>query len=110
MSTTRKSAAGSGAKQPTDEPSPERAEIEAQIERIRADIAALAEAMKGAGAARLKEARDSVDQLPEEALAQLQAQIRYLEEETRAKVSAQPFQSLGLAALVGFLLGVLWRR
>lgn len=110
MSTTRKTTASSGSKQAADETAPERAEIEAQIERIRADIAALAQLMKEAGTARLKEARDGAEQLPEEALAQLQTQIRYLEEETRAKVSAQPFQSLGLAALAGFLVGILWRR
>ena len=111
MSTTRKGAASGTAKAGAAESeAPDRAEIEAQIERIRADIGDLAQLLKAAGGARLKEAREGAELLPEEALAELQAQLLKLEAEARARVSAQPFQSLGLAALAGFLLGLLLRR
>lgn len=89
---------------------PDRAEIEAQIARLREDMADLAQMLKAAGTARWEEARGQADVLPEEALAELQRQLHRLEEEARARVQAQPLQSLGLAALAGFLLGMILRR
>ena len=111
MSTNRKGAASGASKtEAAGSEAPDRAEIEAQIDRIRADIGELAQLLKAAGGARLKEAREGAEMLPEEALAELQAQLHLLEAEARARVSAQPFQSLGLAALAGFVLGLLLRR
>ncbi len=111
MSTTRKSAArGASKADAAGSEAPDRAEIEAQIDRIRADIGELAQLLKAAGNARLAAAREGAELLPEEALAELQAQLHKLEAEARAQVSAQPFKSLGLAALAGFFLGLLLRR
>ena len=89
---------------------PDRAEIEAQIARLREDMTELAQMLKSAGSARWEEARGQAEAMPEEALAELRHQLHRLEEDARTRVKAQPLQSLGLAALAGFLLGLFLRR
>lgn len=106
MSSTRKTASADTAQ--TD--APDRAAIEAQIARVRADIAELGQMLKAAGHAHLQGARDTAELLPEEALAELQAQIRALEAQARARMTAQPLQTLGIAVMAGFLLGLILRR
>ncbi|MCC6000214.1 MAG: hypothetical protein JJU19_05030 [Pararhodobacter sp.] len=106
MSSTRKTANADSAQAEA----PDRAAIEAQIARVRTDIAELGQMLKAAGHAQLQGARDTAEQLPEEALAELQAQIRALEAQARARMAAQPLQTLGLAAMAGFLVGLILRR
>ncbi len=89
---------------------PDRAEIEAQIAKLREDMASLGQMLKAAGTARLDEARSQAEAMPEEALAELQRQLNRFEEEARTRMQAQPLQTLGLAALAGFLLGLILRR
>lgn len=100
----------SGAGGAEDADAPERAEIEAQIAKLREDMTELAQMLKSAGSARWEEARGQAEAMPEEALAELQRQLHRLEDEARTRVQAQPLQSLGLAALAGFLLGLFLRR
>lgn len=106
MSSTRKTTSAGAEKHPE----PDRAEIEARITQIRADIGELGQMLKAAGLASLKEARHEAGDLPDQALADLHAQIHALEEQARARVTAQPLQALGLAALAGLVLGLVLRR
>lgn len=110
MNKPRGSAGAKPAAATGDADAPDRAEIEAQIARLREDMAALAQMLKAAGSARWDEARGQAEAMPEEALAELQRQLNRFEEEARHRVQAQPLQSLGLAALAGFLLGLILRR
>lgn len=87
---------------------PDRAAIEAQIGRIRADLAALGGMMQAYGRAQISGVR--TDFPPHEALAELQRQLSTLEGEMTAKVRENPLQSLGLAALVGLIAGLMLRR
>ncbi len=104
-------AGGAGDKAEDQGPeAPDRAEIEAQIARLREDMTELAQMLKAAGSARWEEARGQAEAMPEEALAELRHQLHRLEEDARTRVKAQPLQSLGLAALAGFLLGLFLRR
>ncbi len=92
------------------ENAPDRAEIEAQITRIRADLAALGGMMQAYGRAQLSGVQDRADFPPHEALAELQRQLSALEGEMKAKVRENPLQSLGVAALAGLVVGLFLRR
>ena len=89
---------------------PDRAEIEAQITRIRSDIGALAGMMQAYGSEKLKDVQARADGFPDEALAELQRQLSGLEAELKGKVREHPLQSLGLAALAGLVVGLFLRR
>lgn len=90
------------------EAAPGRAEIEAQLARVRADLTALGGMMQAYGRAQLSGA--SADFPPLDALAELQRQLTTLEGEMKAKVRQNPLQSLGLAALAGLIAGLALRR
>lgn len=92
------------------ETAPERAEIEAQIARIRADLTTLGGMMQAYGRAQLGGAQERAETLPHEALAELQHQLAALEDDLRLKVRESPLQSLGLAALAGLVVGLFLRR
>lgn len=89
---------------------PDRAEIEAQIERVRADLTALGGMMQAYGRARLGGAQARAEALPQEALAELQQQLVSLEDDLKAKLHEKPLQALGLAALIGLVAGLILRR
>jgi len=101
-----------------------RAEIEAtaeplsvEVAALRADLAALGAMVARIGkqrAAGLKSAAGATAAdgyaKGEEALDVVLAELQSLEDELADATRRRPFASLGLAALVGFLLGVLFRR
>jgi len=89
---------------------PERAEIEAQVARIREDIAALGGMMQAYGRAQLSGVQAQAETLPNEALAELQRQLAALEGDLKVKVRDNPLQSLGLAAIAGLVIGLFLRR
>jgi ElaB/YqjD/DUF883 family membrane-anchored ribosome-binding protein len=80
-----------------------RAEIEAQIARVRAELAALGGMMKDYGNARLRGAEY-------QAVEELQRQLATLEAGVRRKMYEQPLQVLGMAAFAGLVLGLIIRR
>jgi len=92
------------------EEAPDRADIEAQIARIRADIGALGSMMQAYGSEKLKGAQHLTEGFPDEALAELQRQLSGLEDELTEKVREHPLRSLGLAALAGLIVGLFLRR
>jgi hypothetical protein len=80
-----------------------RAEIEAQIARVRGELATLGYMMAEYGVDRLRGAEM-------QAVAELQRQLESLESGVRRRMDGQPLQALGLAALAGFVLGLVLRR
>ncbi len=80
-----------------------REEIEAQIARVREELAALGAAIRDYGSDRLRGAEM-------QAVEDLQRQLAKLEAGVRRKMHDQPLQMLGLAALAGLVLGLVLRR
>ncbi len=80
-----------------------RIEIEAQIARVRAELAALGGMIGDYGSDRLRGAEF-------QALEELQHQLSALEARLRRKMHDQPMQMLGLAAMVGLVVGLVLRR
>jgi len=92
-------------------------EIEENIERIRADISALAGSLKkyGAGksdeyAAKATAAGEDLTKMSQEALDKLTAELETYEKAFVSSVRKHPLQSIGIAAGVGFLVALLVRR
>ncbi len=88
-----------------------------QIKTLRADVASLAELVgdigkrrgaeyKAAGEAKAHEMRDRGEQ----AMRDAGARVAELEENARGQIQANPFQAIGLAAAVGFLIGYVGSR
>ncbi|WP_353472764.1 DUF883 domain-containing protein [Salipiger sp. H15] len=88
-----------------------------QIKTLRADMASLAELVgeigkrrgaeyKAAGEAKAQEMRDR----GEEALREAGVRVAELENSARGQIQANPFQAIGLAAAVGFLIGYIGSR
>ena len=97
---------------PEDDTSPE---IEAQLAALRAEIAALASTL----AALSRSGSDAVKQAATEAYAGLKAQDDFAEAEAQAHAALdgvadyarkKPMQSLGIAAGIGMMLGLLLGR
>jgi hypothetical protein len=80
-----------------------RAELEAQIARVRAELAALGGMMADYGSARLRGAEF-------QAVDELQRQLATLEAGIRRKMYSEPLQVLGMAAFAGLVLGLILRR
>jgi ElaB/YqjD/DUF883 family membrane-anchored ribosome-binding protein len=91
--------------------------LTAEIATLRAELANLGSTVAGMGkehaqnlkSAAMSKAADGYAK-GEEALDVVMAELQSLEDEVAAATRRRPFASLGLAALVGFLLGVLFRR
>ncbi|AWI83976.1 hypothetical protein CEW88_09970 [Alloyangia pacifica] len=88
-----------------------------QIKTLRADVASLAELVgdigkrrgaeyRAAGEAKAQEVRDR----GEEALREAGQRVAELENNARGQIQANPFQAIGLAAAVGFLIGYVGSR
>lgn len=93
------------------------AELEAQIEILRAEVAKLSEQLESSGEvsvrAMKKAAAAGADQLKsrgEAAYDGLRANARDIEDQLYATVREKPATSLAVAAAIGFLLAVMARR
>jgi ElaB/YqjD/DUF883 family membrane-anchored ribosome-binding protein len=73
-----------------------------ELELLRAQVARLAERLRGEEAAVIERARDLAGEIAGE--------WRRVEDDIADAARRRPWRSLGLAALAGFVLGVLWRR
>lgn len=112
MATTPPKDTPSGAERPDD-----RAVIEEQLARIRADVSELASSLAEMGSRRLSDARGEADnrvseltKAGEEAIEDLRRQLRAIERDLSDKVQEKPLQTLGVAAGIGFLLALVLRR
>ena len=113
MAVTRKSDKDGDGETETDAADPLRAEIDA----LRADLAELGTLVARIGrqrAAGLKAAAGATAQdgyaKGERALDDIVTELRSYEDELADAARRRPFAALGLAGLLGFLLGVLFRR
>ncbi|MCA0995456.1 DUF883 family protein [Alloyangia pacifica] len=88
-----------------------------QIKTLRGDVSALAELVgdigkrrgaeyKAAGEAKAQEMRGK----GEDALHEAGMRVAQLENDARGQIQANPFQAIGLAAAVGFLIGYIGSR
>ena len=95
----------------------DRAAVEEQIARIKADITELAATLTAIGSRKVEGAKSQADQrmselarAGEEAIDDLRRQLRAIERDLTDKVQEKPLQTLGIAAGIGFLLALFMRR
>ncbi|EIE52856.1 hypothetical protein AL036_17310 [Salipiger aestuarii] len=88
-----------------------------QISTLRSDVKALTELMGEVGKARGTEAREKAEAKVhelrgrgEDALHEAGRRLTELEAETAGHIRTSPFQAIGVAAAVGFLIGYLGRK
>ena len=79
---------------------------QADLEALRRDIAALTQTVASFGSSKLRQAGETSQQYVDSA----RESIANVEEDLEAYVHARPFQSLAMAAGVGYLLALLTRR
>jgi len=92
-------------------------DVQAELENLRRDIAALTQTVASFGTGKLKEASIRASQLGSEA-ADVSAQyvesardsLRSAEQDLQAQIRAKPLQAVAIAAGVGFLTALLSRR
>ncbi len=92
-------------------------EMKAEMAALRDDISKRGAAMARSGRAHAESLKDAAASAArkgyargEETLEDVLAEIESLEDELAEATRRRPFAALGLAALVGFLAGVLFRR
>ena len=91
--------------------------LTAEIAALRADLTELGAMVRRIGRQRAQGLKSAASETAaegyakgEEALDVALAELRSLEDELAEATRRRPFASLGLAALIGFLFGVLFRR
>jgi ElaB/YqjD/DUF883 family membrane-anchored ribosome-binding protein len=111
MATTSKSTSSSNGKNPAID------EIAERTDRIKKELAALGEALAGAGAVQAGVAReaaetrvDDVLRSGEKLVADMSRQFSSAEQQVTTTVRDKPLQSLGVAVAAGFLAAILLRR
>ncbi|WP_422370887.1 glycine zipper domain-containing protein [Hoeflea sp.] len=111
MATTSKSTSSSNGKNPTID------EIAERTDRIKKELAALGEALAGAGAVQAGVAREAAETRVDEVLrsgerlvADMSRQLSSAEQQVTTTVRDKPLQSLGVAVAAGFLAAILLRR
>ncbi|WP_417722088.1 DUF883 family protein [Salipiger sp.] len=113
--------AQAASKIPTDiSPKTETRDVDAlseQIATLRSDVSHLAELIGDIGTRKGREVRDRAEEkvqearnAGEDALRQAGAKVSELEAGARDSIRANPLQSIGIAAGVGFLIGYLGSR
>lgn len=92
-------------------------DIAERTARIKAELAALGEALAGAGAVQAGVAREAaearVDDIlksGEQLVSEMSGQLSRAERQVSATVREKPLQSLGVAIAAGFLAAILLRR
>ncbi|NRG17948.1 DUF883 family protein [Rhizobiales bacterium] len=111
-------ATASQAKKTTDgESGPTVADVEAQIRKVRAEIATLAETISAVGSSKAGELRGEAERRAaqlagkgEDMVAGLEQELADLERSLKKTVREKPFISLGAALLAGVMAGLLLRR
>lgn len=92
-------------------------DVEAQIERIREDIAALTKTVAAYGAgkadkytAEAEKAGKDILRASHSALENARAEVAAVEKDVEARVRENPLQALGVAVGLGFLLAIIVRH
>ena len=92
-------------------------DIAERTARIREELAALGEALAGAGALKAGVAREAAENRVEEVLrngeklvSEMSGQLSNAEKKVSASVRDNPLQSVGIAVAAGFLAAFLMRR
>ena len=92
-------------------------DIEAELARVREDIAALARSVQSFGSAKTSEVKaraskagTDIAEASQDALDQVRREFEDLEHQLQGHVRRHPLQALGIAAGVGFLAAMLMRR
>ncbi|WP_114390808.1 DUF883 family protein [Notoacmeibacter marinus] len=104
MANTTGGSTSSTTKKPADAPATT-GDVEKEIAQLRADVASLTETLKSVGAATARDLQGRAYGKRDE----ISDQLRVKEEEIKERVRENPLQALGIAAGVGFLVGVIWR-
>ncbi|QEE44993.1 DUF883 family protein [Rhizobium sp. WL3] len=81
-------------------------DIQADLEALRRDIAALTQTVASFGSSKIRQAGETSQQYVDSA----REGIANVEEELEAYVHQRPFQSLAIAAGVGYVLALITRR
>ncbi|PTW62939.1 ElaB/YqjD/DUF883 family membrane-anchored ribosome-binding protein [Breoghania corrubedonensis] len=92
-------------------------DIEAELARVREDIAALARSIQSYGTAKTDEVKsraskagNDIAAASQDALEQVRREFEGLESQLQGQVRRHPLQALGIAAGIGFLAAFLMRR
>ncbi len=104
MANTSVGSASPDAKKATSKATTSR-DVEEEIAQLRADVASLTETIKAFGADTARDLQSRAYGKRDE----ITDQLRVKEEEIKERVRENPLQALGIAAGVGFLVGVIWR-
>lgn len=81
-------------------------DVQADLEALRRDIAALTQTVASFGSSKIRQAGEASQQYVDSA----RESIANVEDELEAYVHQRPFQSLAIAAGVGYVLALLTRR
>lgn len=90
----------------------DRAELEAQISKLREDVAGVTETLKTMATSRAENAKQQAYQLRDEGeryFRQAQESVSEFEEEVSERVRAEPIKSILIAAAVGYVYARLFR-
>ncbi|WP_081964141.1 DUF883 C-terminal domain-containing protein [Hoeflea sp. BAL378] len=111
MATSNKSTRSSGSDSPVMD------DIAERTARIREELAALGEALAGAGALKAGVAREAAEARVDEVLrsgerlvSEMSGKMSRAERQMAETVREKPLQSLGIAVAAGFLAAILFRR
>jgi len=91
---------------------PDRADLEAQIAKLREDVAGVTETLKSMATSRAEGARQQAYALREEGeryFRQAQETVGEFEEEVSERVRAEPIKSILIAAAVGYVYARLFK-
>ncbi len=93
------------------------AELQEQISALKSDIANLTQTFKDLGAARAKEAKSQAELAYNDAVSKGKAQAQHISDQAQSaisqaeeKVRENPTAALGIAAGIGFVVGLLTSR
>ncbi|KAA3508831.1 DUF883 family protein [Agrobacterium vitis] len=81
-------------------------ELEAQIEQLKQDVAALTSTLASVGSATLHQVSDKAS----DAISSARSSVSALEQDLEDKIRAKPLQSVAIAAGLGFIFALLSRR
>ena len=100
-----------------DATAPSTADLAAQLEALKADIVGLSETIAALGKAKGKEVKEyaaaeaaALRERGEEKVAHLQQRAGVLSDQANAMINQNPATAIGVAAGVGFLVGILLTR
>lgn len=95
---------------PVKPETPEEKAVLAHLAELRAEIATLAKQVAAAAETRARTTLEGLAVAGAEPLGEAQAEIKKLTDEAKAYTTAKPLQTIGIAAGVGLLIGLILGR